>query len=108
MHHHWGFTLEHESDIGDEVSRIEVRNARRPSCSNAFGAIHQHERENGVVVIRFDALSIFVQVVQQRVITFGEHRSADFVQTGEDVTRTGVILATLQTRTELAARARAS
>ena len=104
MHHHWGFTLEHESDIGDEVSRIEVRNARRPSRTDAFGAVHQHERENGVVVIRFDALSIFVQVVQQRVITFGEHRSADFVQTGEDVTRAGVILATLQTCTELAAR----
>ena len=95
MHLHRTLAFEHESNVCDQISRVEVRNTRRPSRTDAFSAVHQHERENRIVIIRLDALTVFIEVVQQRIVTLREHRAAHFVQASEDVTRARMILTAL-------------
>ena len=104
MHLRGFFSRKQESNVCNQVARIEVRNRRGPSRTNAFGAIHQDERHDRVVEVRLDALTILIEIVQQRIVTFREHRSAHWVQASEDVTRARMILTALQARPKLTTR----
>lgn len=57
---------------------------------------------NGHVVLGLDALSILLQVGEQRVVVDVEERAGDLLEPREDVSSGGRILATHDARTELA------
>ena len=103
-HLRWLFFVQNRANVADDVSRVVVWNRSRPSRSDTFGAVNQNSWNNRHVIRRFNLLTVFVVVVQQRVVAFREYNSGQLRQTRKNVTRRRVVLPALQTRTKLTAR----
>ena len=94
--------VEDAADVGDDVSRVVVGNGRGPACADAVGAVDQNQGQDWEVVLGFNHLAVLVEVVEERVIAFGENDAADGREPGENVTGGRVVLTALQAGTELA------
>lgn len=74
----------------------------RRTRADTVGAVDEDHRQDGHVPRRLDRLAVVIEVVEERVIGGVEDGPGDGGDVGEDVTRRGSILATLEARAELA------
>jgi hypothetical protein len=72
------------------------------TSSNALSTIHEDERDNRHIVLRFYPIIIFLQVSQERSICGVEDSATERGQLGKDITSRGMIFTALVTRTVLA------
>ncbi|KAH9404955.1 hypothetical protein TYRP_000789 [Tyrophagus putrescentiae] len=87
-----------------QYARIVVGNFGAPAGADALRAVHQHHRNDGHVVLGLNAQVVVVEVLHQRVVLRREDLPRQGRQHGEDVTRTGGVLAARQARPKLPVR----
>jgi len=84
------------------LARVKVGHLSCPASANSFGAVDEQEGQDGTVVLGLDALSVVVEVGEERVVFGVEEEASERTEVGEDVARRGGVFAAVEASAELA------